>query len=147
MAFRFPLAAVLRFRKSLEHHEELRLLAANQEVAQARQRIAQVDEHLAARRAREAGELQSSLTAAELHFEVLCRSMLHQRRLELEQELARKQEFRAERRATYQQARKSRQVVDTLREHQFQLYQQQQARREQRRLDDLFLLLRERRRG
>lgn len=147
MAFHFPLAGVLRFRKSIEHQEELGLLAANQQVTQTEQRIVEVDERTAASLAREARQLESGLTAAEIQFDVLCRATLARRRLELEEELEQRKKIRDRQLETYRQAKRSREVLDTLRDHQFQLYRQQQLREEQRQLDDLFLLRRERRRG
>jgi len=145
MAFRFSLAGILRFRRSVEHHQELQLLAANQKVAQVRQRMVEVDRDATASWMRQAQLLRNGLSAAEIHFELQCRATLGQRRQELEQELLCQEKIRDERRLAYQAARKSREMVDTLRERQFQLYRQQQVREDQRQLDDLFLLGRRRR--
>jgi len=145
MAFRFSLAGILRFRRSVEHHQELQLLAANQKVAQVRQRMVEVDRGATASWTRQAQLLRNGLSAAEIHFELQCRATLGQRRQELEQELLCQEKIRDERRLAYQAARKSREMVDTLRERQFQLYRQQQVREDQRQLDDLFLLGRRRR--
>lgn len=145
MAFRFSLAGILRFRRSVEHHQELQLLAANQKVAQVRQRMVEVDRDATASWTRQAQLLRNGLSAAEIHFELQCRATLGQRRQELEQELLCQEKIRDERRLAYQAARKSREMVDTLRERQFQLYRQQQVREDQRQLDDLFLLGRRRR--
>jgi len=145
MAFRFSLAGILRFRRSVEHHQELQLLAANQKVAQVRQRMVEVDRGATASWMRQAQLLRNGLSAAEIHFELQCRATLGQRRQELEQELLCQEKIRDERRLAYQAARKSREMVDTLCERQFQLYRQQQVREDQRQLDDLFLLGRRRR--
>ena len=43
MAFHFPLQAVYQFRKSLEHQQELRLRAANQQVAKVHHLLEQTE--------------------------------------------------------------------------------------------------------
>lgn len=143
MSFQFPLDTLLRFRRSIEHQQELLLLEASQRVAVLQHKIEEVDRAVAAFSARELRELTVGLSAAELHFEVQCGRALVQRRSILEKELTQAEKFRDERRTAYQHARRTREVVDTLRDHQLQIYRQQEERTEQRRLDDLFLLRRE----
>jgi flagellar export protein FliJ len=142
MAFRFPLEALLRVRQGLERQHELRLQEANHQVAMLRQQIENVcrdAENIVAQRR---PQLESGVSAAELHFDVLCRSILNERRDALEKQLVESEALRRTRSEGFLQARRQREVVDTLRLHQLQEYEQQEARQEQRRLDDLFLLRR-----
>jgi flagellar export protein FliJ len=143
MAFRFSLAALLRFRQSLEHQQELLLQEATQNVLAARQRVEEAGRMLAAMAAENAGKLQAGVTAAELQFDLLCRSLAAERRQALEKQLAVCEKARAQRLQAFQQARQQREAVDALRRRQFELYHEQETRREQRRLDDMFLLRRE----
>jgi flagellar export protein FliJ len=143
MAFRFSLAALLRFRQGLEHQQELLLQEANQSVMAARQRVEESVRLLIAMAAEEARKLCSGTTAAELQWDLLQRSLAAQRRQALEKQLATCQEARAQRLEAFQQARREREAVEALRRQQAEKYAQQQSWREQRRLDDLFLLRRE----
>jgi flagellar export protein FliJ len=142
MAFSFPLASVLRFRKSLERNQELRLVAANHDVARVAQQIADVDACRAALLKREAQQLQSETTGAELQFETLCRETLKQYRAQLEAEQRRLEKVRDGCRKAHQEARKAREVLEILREQQLAVYRQNELRQDQRQLDDLFLMRR-----
>ncbi|MBZ5706042.1 MAG: flagellar FliJ family protein [Acidobacteriia bacterium] len=143
MAFRFSLQALLRFRKSVEHQQELLLQEANHQVALVRHEIESLDKRMAEIAVRGALELTSGVRAAELQFEGLCRSVLLEQRRQLEKVLAQREEIRVRHRQAFHHARRQREVVDTLRQHQLQLYRQQEKRKEQRSLDELFLLRRE----
>jgi flagellar export protein FliJ len=142
MAFRFPLEVLLRVRQGLERQQELRLQEANHRIAALRRQIedvvGEVDEIIIRRRP----QLASGISGAELQFDVLCRSVLTTRRDVLEKQLIDAEAHRFSCYADFQQARRQREVMDTLRLHQLQDYNQQQARRDQRRLDDMFLLRR-----
>jgi flagellar export protein FliJ len=142
MAFRFSLQALLRFRKSVEHQQELLLQEANHQVARVRHEIESVDGCIAEMAARGTRELTSGVSAAELQFEGLCRSVLLQHRRQLEKALAECEEIRVHRSQAFHQARRQREVVDTLRQNQLQLCRQEEKREEQRYLDELFLLRR-----
>ena len=143
MAFHFPLEAVLHLRKSLEHQQELRLRAANQQVARVQHLIEQMDARKQEFHSAQTEELSSGTTAAELRFGLLCESELLRHRLVLEQELARLQQVREQQREIFQKARRGKETLDSVRDRQFRQYQKEAARREQRSLDDLFLLRRE----
>ncbi|HYM01212.1 MAG TPA: hypothetical protein VEZ90_19790, partial [Blastocatellia bacterium] len=81
-------------------------------------------------------------SAAELQFDVLRLSLLMERRRELEKQLVDAETLRYARNQDFQQARRQREVMDTLRRHQIEIYRQQEVRQDQRRIDDLFLLRR-----
>ncbi len=143
MAFHFALQAVLHFRQSVEHQQELRLRAANQLVGRARHLMQQMDAQRQELHFAQVKKLSLGMSAVELQFELLCETELLRRRRELEQQLARLEQLREQQRALFQQARQARETLEAVRDQQFRLYQKEAARREQRSLDDLFLLRRE----
>lgn len=142
MAFQFSLAALLRFRQSLEQRQETLLRQANQQVAGLRHTIEALERAARDVSARDAQELASGLRASELHFSQLRRGIVQQHLARLKNELAAAQEIQSQRRLAFQKARQEREAVDTLRERQLQSFHEQELRREQRQLDDLFLLRR-----
>jgi flagellar export protein FliJ len=129
-------------RQGLERQHELRLQEANQRVTMLRQQIEGVHSEaqniLTGRRP----QFESGISAAELQFDVLCLSVLTERQHALEQQLVEAEALRHTRSEEFLQARRQREVIDTLRHHQLQDCQQAEARQDQRRLDDLFLLRR-----
>jgi flagellar export protein FliJ len=142
MAFRFPLEVLLRVRQGLERQQELRLQEANFQVAVLLRQIKDVEDGLGDIEIRQRPQLESGISGAELQFDVLCRSVLMERRHALEKKLSEAEAFRGSCREGFHQARREREVMDTLRRHQMQSYHQQEARKDQRHLDDLFLLRR-----
>lgn len=143
MPFQFSLAALLRFRQSIEQRQEILLQQANQRVGGLRRGIESVQRATAEVTANDARELASGLRAAELHFSQVRRSVLLEHGSRLEKELAAALQIQLQQRLAFQKARQQREVVDTLKEHQLQEFNQQESRDEQRRLDDLFLLRRQ----
>jgi flagellar export protein FliJ len=143
MAFHFALAAVLHFRQSVEHQQEMRLRAANQRVARVRHLIEQMEAHRQELRLLQSKELSAGITAAELRFELQCEGELVRHRRELEQQLAGLEKARDQQREIFHQARRARETLESLRDQQLRLYQKELLRREQRNLDDLFLMRRE----
>jgi len=143
MAFEFPLQAVLHFRKSLEHQQELRLRAANQRAARVRHMIDHLDGRRQEMHSAQAKELSIGITSAELRFELQCEGELKRHRKELEQQLAALEKLRDQQRGIWQQARQARETLESVRDQQLSLYKKQALRREQRSLDDVFLMRRE----
>jgi flagellar export protein FliJ len=142
MAFRFPLEVLLRVRQGSERQQELRLQEANLRVAALLRQIEDVHSGMENIEARRRSQLESGISAAELQFDVLCLSILTERQHAVERELVEAGAHRHSCAEGFQQARREREVMDTLRRHQLQDYYQQEARQDQRRLDDLFLLRR-----
>jgi flagellar export protein FliJ len=140
MAFHFPLEAVLHLRQSLEHQQELRLRAANQQVAKARYSIEQIDTHLKHVRASQSQRLSAGTTSAELHFSFSCESALLEQKHSLQRELLRLQSLRDEQQRLFQRARRARETFESLRDRQLREYERETARKAQRQLDELFLL-------
>jgi flagellar FliJ protein len=143
MPFHFPLQTVLHYRQSMEHQQELRLRAANQQVARAQHLIDQLDLQRRELQSKEMEELSSGTSAAELQFGLLREASLLRRRREFEQQLTRVQQLRDQQREIFQQARREREMLESVRDQQLHVYKKDAARREQRSLDDLFLLRRE----
>src|SRR5581483_309571 len=143
MAFRFALGSLLRLRQSIEHQQELLLQKATQAVLSVQRDIEDVDRRVATILTAEADQLGLGVTAAELQFAELCRSLLREFRSDLEHELGRRQEARQQQSERFQAARRDREVIESLRQRQLQVYRVQENRREQRRMDDLLLLRRE----
>jgi flagellar export protein FliJ len=143
MPFHFPLQTVLHYRQSMEHQQELRLRAANQQVARAQHLIEQMDLQTKDLLSMEMEELNSGTSAAELQFGLLREAAMLRRRREFEQQLIRAQQLRGQQREIFQQARRAREMLESLRDQQLSLYKKDAARREQRSLDDLFLMRRE----
>ncbi len=143
MAFRFPLQAVLHFRQSVEHQQELRLRAANQQVARGQHGVEQIDIRRRELHASKERQLGAGVTAAELRFGLQCEAELERQRRDLELHLVRLQQLREQQREIFQQARRARETLEAVRDEQLRIYRQEAARREQQNLDDLFLLRRE----
>ena len=143
MAFHFPLQAVLHFRQSIEHQQELRLRAANQQVSRVQRVIEQMDLRRQEIHSARAKDLSAGVTAAELRFGLLCEGELLRNRGELEPQLLRLQQLRQQQRELLQQARRARETLESVRDGQLRDYRREALRREQRSLDDLFLMRRE----
>lgn len=143
VAFEFKLASVLHLRQSLEHQQELRLRAANQQVAKIRHLLEQLDARRQQVRDAQNKNLVQGLPAAELQFELLCDAELLRHRGHLEQELVRQEQLREQQRSLFQQARRARETLAAVRKEQLRLYNQDAARKAQRQLDEMFLLRRE----
>jgi flagellar export protein FliJ len=142
MAFRFPLEVLLRLRQGMERQQELRLQAANHRVAMLRLQIEDVRNEIGNIEARRDPQRESGISAAELQFDLLCRSVLAERQNTLQKQLVEAEAYRRARSEDFKQARQQREVMDVLRRQRLEDYRQEEARQDQRRLDDLFLLRR-----
>lgn len=140
MAFHFSLEAVLHLRKSLEHQQELKLRAANQNVARVRHAIEQMDGRRQELLLVQNKRLTDGTTAAEMRFELQCEAQLLRHRREAEQQLVKLEQAQAQQREVLHQARKAKETLEAVRDRQLSLYQRDALRREQRNLDDLFLM-------
>ncbi len=143
MPFHFSLQPVLHLRQSLERQQELRLRAAHQRVARVRHLIEAAEQRHGELRAEQLNSLSSGTTAAELHFGLQCEAELDLHRKELDRQLAILQQACEKQRELLQQARRGREILESLRDQTLRLYEKQARRSEQRNLDDLFLLRRE----
>jgi flagellar export protein FliJ len=140
MPFRFSLQAVFHLRQSIEHQQELRLRAANQQVAKVSHWIDQFDEHIRQMHGQSSQQLSTGMTSAELRFALATEESLENTRRELEKELARVKNLRDQQQRIFDHARRERETFESLRNQRKRAYELEQRRREQRRVDDLFLL-------
>lgn len=139
MAFRFPLQSIFHLRQSVEHQQELRLRAANQQVGRVRHLIEQIDARILQQQAEYSRELAAGTHAAEIQFAISIESSLREGRRELHLELLRLTQLRDQQQRLFQQARRERETFEILRDHQLREYVREHNRSEQRQLDELFL--------
>jgi flagellar export protein FliJ len=142
MPFHFSLAALLHFRQSIEHQQELRLRAANQQVARVRHLIDQLEQKAKDSGNQRAQQLSLGTTAAELQFSFLYEAGIREQMQELLREFVRRRNLRDQQQRLYQQTRRDREILENLRDRQLHEYERESRRREQREQDDLFLLRR-----
>jgi len=140
MAFRFSLEALRKLRRSQERQQELMLQTANQQVSALQQQIAEIETQI--QRAWDEGlrKLENRVRASEVQFDLLCRSLLSQRQGALHKELLGAQALQAAQGLAFRQARRRREVLDSLRAQQLELSRREEMRQEQRRADEQFLL-------
>jgi len=144
MAFHFPLAAVLRYRESIEQREYFLLEKIQQEISRLEVRMREAEEACSKAIENRATELAKGICAADVRS-----AYEHERALELQIEAlhALWQELKAKWRqqlASYEIARRNRETLEKLRERQLNSYTREQAKREQAVMDDIFLSRRRR---
>ena len=145
MAFQSPLAAVLRFRESIERREERALHRVRSSVARVEAQMerlrAAMDE---ARRQREQA-LRESIPSG--HLQALLREevLAEERGKLLQAEMQRlHQELQGQIKA-YQAAHRDREMLSEMLQREREAFQRRQRHEEQKRLDDVFLARRSRR--
>ena len=141
MAFRFKIGAVLRLRVSVEHQQKLLLRAVNLEIIQIHERIASLEHWNERLKEQERLAMASSISGSELHFDAVIREAVSRRRGELMLQLTTLAEVGARRREQYEEARRQRELAESVRDSQLRAYRQLQARQEQHALDDLHLII------
>ena len=143
MAFHFTLEAVLRFRQSLEERELLclqTLLSRRAALISELEHWRQTGFNLQ-QETRQA-MLRQPTPAVEIHF-VMAGLQAFERQQQLLREQLRQLEGEiVEQRSRFQQQRRNREVLETLRDAQLRDYRLTQRRREQAQLDELHLLRR-----
>ncbi len=140
MAFHFPLETVLQYWASVEHQQELRLRAANQQVAGTRRLIERVEAALTASHHDALERLTHGTTAAEMQFGCLGQAALLEQRRALFREVSRLEQLREQQQKIFHRIRRQRETFESLRDHQRNEYEIQSRRRDQRQLDHLWLL-------
>ena len=143
MAFHFTLEAVLRSRQSLEDRELLRLqslLARRMALVNEREQLQQATLNL--QQETNLALQQQPTPAVEIQFAMARLHALEQRQQLIEEQLHQLQSAIAEQRSLFQQQRRNREVLETLRDTQWRDYRLVQQRREQARLDEMHLLRR-----
>jgi flagellar export protein FliJ len=145
MAFRFPLAAVLKYRESMEQREYLALERIQMEIARMQAQIAQAAAARSAAAASSLEQLSRGLAAIHLQEAREYESALERSQTLFEEKLKELRVSLRQRLRTYQIARQKREVLDELRSRQKNAYERDQARLQQNAVDDLTLARRKRR--
>jgi flagellar export protein FliJ len=144
MPFHFALAAVLRYRKSIEQREYLALEKIQQQVTWVEQQLHQTESQFSTAVQKRAEELARGISAADMQSAYGYEKALEQQREALRvlwQEL--KLKWRQQL-TSYEQARRNREMLGKLREKQLEVFNREQAKRGQAVIDDLFLSRRRR---
>ena len=144
MAFRFPLAAVLRVWESIERREERALQRIQLEMARVSRQVdelsaemakAQTARELALRQQMPAGHLQDMLRQAEAAAE---------RKTALLNTLRTLEQQRDKQLKLYQTAHRDHETILSMLQQQRTVYEQEQVRTQQKYLDDIFMARRHR---
>jgi len=140
MAFRFSLEVLRQLRASQERQQELLLAKANQRVLLLEQQIAHLETLIHYACEEELRKLEKRVAASEMQFDIYCRSLLAQQKSGLQKELASALTLRERQREAFWQARRRREILESLRAHQLERFRQEEKRKEQRCADEQFLL-------
>ena len=139
MPFRFHLESILRLRESLEHREELLLQNANHRVAQLQGEIEACTRELQQRVIEFQKRMAQGAFASELQFELFVSHALENRQQVLGADLKKLELLRDQQRERYQKARRERETLEAIRQHEVESYRIREQRRTQRTLDEEFL--------
>jgi flagellar export protein FliJ len=142
MGFRFALASILRYEKSLESQQELLLQAANRDVARVRLELEAVTAVLSCTDSERQRLLSQGARASEMHFLAEYQRSLTSQERQLRRALQEREVKRHELLEIFQQIRRKRELMETLRDRQLHAFREQQGREQQRRVDDLHLMTR-----
>jgi len=142
MPFRFTLEALLRYRKSLERRERLKLHVVTRELVQARRQQQEAEQDRAKAVRRLASALQEGLAGIELQFEQACDQTRVDRIARAAAQVMKLKDLHRCQVEAFSKAQQRRQVLDNLRARQFEAWRLAQARLAQRQLDERFLITR-----
>ena len=140
MPFHFSLQPILKLRKSYERLERLRLLGIVAMIVKLRDEAAALEKESGDARRRLQQTLGTGLAGVEIHLEVACEKLRADRRRALEARLAELAQKHEKQRLIYLAARQKREILENLRDRQWDDYRREQDRREQQQLDELYLL-------
>lgn len=142
MAFRFSLQTVLQFRRSVEHQEEIRLRAIHQALRKVRHQIEQIAAAICQESELSRNEIEGGTTGAEIQFHAETHSALMEQQRRYQCELLRLAKICEQQQVVFNQARKQRETLESLRDRLLRDYETESRRREQRTIDELFLMRR-----
>jgi flagellar FliJ protein len=143
MAFHFSLETVLRVRRGLERSARLKLEAIVSEQSAARAKMEQITETGIVLKRQFQDELKNVLKGSELQFEAMRESNLALSRTRIRSRVSELEQQRMAQLRIFLDARRNREVLESVRLQKFDLYQIESLRREQQELDDLFLMRRQ----
>jgi flagellar export protein FliJ len=144
MPFHFPLATVLRVRKSLEKREERALQKIQLEMARvSRQNDELSAEIVQAHNGRERA-LKQPIPAIHLHMHLWTSEAALAKKKSLIRDLQRLEELRDQQLKAYHAAHRNSETLIDLQHKQRDAYDLEQARSQQKQLDDIFIARRQR---
>ena len=139
MAFRFSLAAVLKYREALELREFVALEKVQQEIARLEAQIREAEQDRCAKEQSRGQELTRGMRSQHLQDAIDQELAVERYRDELAKQktglaLKRQELFKA-----YEESRRKREILEKLRDRRLAEYTREQAKAEQATIDDLFL--------
>lgn len=138
MAFRFPLATVLRFRQSIEKREELALQKVLVDIAQNIRKIEQLSARIAEAQQMREETLRQYTSAFQLQS-MLCEVQIAaERRRSLIDSLASLEQKRIMQMTAYQAALQDRRTLSELEGRRREEYKVERERAQQKQVDDIF---------
>ena len=143
MAFHFSLETVLRVRRGQERSARLKLEAIVSEQSAARAKLELITETGIVLKRRFQDELKNILKGSELQFEATRESNLELSRARFRSRVSELEQQRLAQLQIFLDARRNREVLESVRLQKFDLYRIESLRREQQELDDLFLMRRQ----
>jgi len=136
MSFYFPLSSVLRVREAAEQREERLLTEINSEIDVVNQSIEEITSKISqteSARPSASDVLQTAFHVQAWYGEI---ETLSESRKELLRRIEQLKALRSKQMLVYRNARKNRQVLDSIRDASFAEFETQADRREQRTMDD-----------
>jgi len=138
MAFRFPLATVLRYRDSVEEREERALRRILLEIARTRHQIDQLTLQIARAQETRNNAMHEPLSAFQLQCMLIEIDAAGNRKKALIESLATLERQRVIQMSAYQAAHRDRQMLSDMATRQRDAYEQERAKAQQKFLDDIF---------
>lgn len=138
MGFRFSLAAVLRFRESVEKREELALQKLLLEMSRMRREIERLGTDIVRAHQAQNQAMQTPLAAVHLQSMLKEIDAIADRKKALIASLAALDREREIQTKKYQAAHRDRQMLSDMQSKQLDVYEQERARAQQKFLDDIF---------
>lgn len=138
MGFRFPLAAVLRYRETVERREELALQAVQMQIAVARRAVEQLNTHIASAHQAREDCMRQTIPAVQLRAMLVEIEAAQERKAALLATLRALEQTCEEQSKRYQAAHQARQMLSDMAGRQKDAWEQEMARAQQKFLDDIF---------
>ena len=144
MAFRFPLAAVLRVREIVEKREERALQKVQLEMSRILRQIEELNALMVNAHGEWETALQQTIPAGHLHTMMWEIQAAEEKKKILLHHLQVLEEQRDKQMKVYQVAHRDREMITDIFEQQSDAHKQEQARTQQKTLDDIFIARRPR---
>jgi flagellar FliJ protein len=139
MAFRFSLAAVLKYREALEQRELAALERVQSEIAMLENQVRTAEEDLCRLEQRRDEDLLRGMPSVHLQDAIAQEHAVNHLKKELAQKREEQKARRQEILKAYEEAHQKHELLEKLRSRRFGQYTREQAKAEQATIDDLFL--------